>query len=125
MTTSEAGRPDRWTAAVRGFRGRCPRCGNGRLYRAYLKLTDCCAGCGEILGDIRADDGPAWATILIVGHLTVPFFLIAARANAPPWVTFGVLLPATVALTVLLLPRLKGVFASILWSLDMRGGAPS
>jgi uncharacterized protein (DUF983 family) len=77
-----------------------------------------------VLGDIRADDGPAWATILVVGHLVVPFFLVAVRADAPGWVTFGMMVPATVVLTAVLLPRLKGVFASILWSLDMRGGAP-
>lgn len=78
-----------------------------------------------MLGDIRADDGPAWATILVVGHLTVPFFLIAARADAPAWVAYGLLVPATIALAAILLPRLKGVFASVLWSLDMRSGAPS
>jgi uncharacterized protein (DUF983 family) len=78
-----------------------------------------------VLGDIRADDGPAWATILVVGHLMVPFFLIAVRADAPSWVIFGVLVPATIALTAILLPRLKGVFAAVLWSLDMRSGGPS
>jgi uncharacterized protein (DUF983 family) len=78
-----------------------------------------------VLGDIRADDGPAWATILVVGHLTVPFFLVAVRADAPAWVIFGVLVPATIALTAILLPRLKGIFASVLWSLDMRSGGPS
>jgi uncharacterized protein (DUF983 family) len=78
-----------------------------------------------VLGDIRADDGPAWATILVVGHLTVPFFLVAVRADAPAWVIFGVLMPATIVLTAILLPRLKGIFASVLWSLDMRSGGPS
>ncbi|HVB17739.1 MAG TPA: DUF983 domain-containing protein [Stellaceae bacterium] len=117
-------RPDRWTAVMRGFRERCPRCGEGRLYRSYLKLSQVCVHCGEVLGDIRADDGPAWLTILVVGHLTVPFFLIAVRFDAPSWVIFGVLVPATVALTAILLPRLKGVFASLLWSLDMRSGSP-
>lgn len=117
-------RPDRWTTIARGFCGRCPRCGAGRLYRAYLKLATACASCGEVLGDIRADDGPAWATILLVGHLVVPFYLAAVRADAPGWVMFGVMLPATIALTAILLPRLKGVFASILWSIEMRSGSP-
>ena len=121
---SQPARPDRWTAIARGFRGQCPRCGRGRLYRSYLKLSDRCGNCGEVLGDIRADDGPAWATILVVGHLAIPFFLIAVRAEAPTWVIFGILVPSTIALTAILLPRLKGVFASILWSLDMRGGSP-
>jgi uncharacterized protein (DUF983 family) len=118
-------RPDRWTAAARGFRGRCPRRGEGSLYRSYLKLSDHCGSCGEALGDIRADDGPAWATILVVGHMTVPFFLIAVRADASAWIIFGVLVPTTVALTAILLPCLKGVLVSVLWSLDMRSGAPN
>jgi len=124
IAAGQQARPDRWTAIARGFRGRCPRCGEGNLYRSYLKLSDRCGSCGEALGNIRADDGPAWATILVVGHLTVPFFLIAVRADAPAWVMFGVLVPATVALTAVLLPRLKGAFASILWALDMRSGGP-
>lgn len=110
---------------VRGFRQRCPRCGEGALFCAYLKLSDHCGNCGEILGDIRADDGPAWATILVVAHIMVPFFLIAVRTDAPTWFMFGVMLPATAALTCILLPRLKGVFAALLWMFDLRGGAPN
>ena len=117
-------RPDRWTAIARGLRRRCPRCGEGALFCSYLTLSDRCDSCGEVLGDIRADDGPAWATILLVGHLTVPFFLIAVRGDAPSWVIFGVLAPAAVVLTALLLPRAKGLFAALLWSLDLRSGGP-
>ena len=118
-------RPDRWMAVRRGLRLRCPLCGRGALFQSYLKLSDHCANCGEVLGDIRADDGPAWATILVVGHVMVPSFLVAVRQDAPAWVIFGLLVPATVALTGFLLPRLKGVFAALLWSLDLRSGSPS
>jgi uncharacterized protein (DUF983 family) len=54
----------------------------------------------------------------------VPLFLIAVRQDAPAWVIFALLVPATVALTGILLPRLKGVFAALLWSLDLRSGSP-
>lgn len=116
--------PDRRTALLRGFRQRCPHCGRGALFHAYLKLSERCASCDEKLGDIRADDGPAWATILVVGHMTIPFMIVAVRENSPNWIYFGVLGPAIVALTMLLLPRFKGVFAALLWSLDMRSGTP-
>ncbi len=116
-------RPDRWTAIWRGFRRRCPCCGQGRLFRSYLRLTDRCATCATALGELRADDGPAWATILVVGHIVVPCFVVAARGDAPAWVQFGVLLPAAIALTALLLPRFKGVFVALLWLLDLRSGA--
>lgn len=114
--TATVAMPDRRTAILRGLRHRCPRCGQGGLFRAYLKLTDRCPVCGEGLGTLRADDGPAWATIIVVGHLMVPFFLVAVRADAPDWVTFGLLLPLTMLLTLVLLPRFKGAFAGVLWS---------
>ncbi len=120
----EAVRPTRWTALSRGFRGRCPNCGVGRLFRAYLKLVDNCSNCHEKLGDIRADDIPAWATILVVGHVVVPFFIVAVRYDWPTWVAMGVLLPATLGLTFILLPRMKGMIAALLWSLGMSDGTP-
>lgn len=112
-----AGATDRWTTILRGIGRRCPRCGRGRLFQSYLKLAERCDACGELFATLRADDGPAWATIIVVGHLMVPFFLIAVRDGAPDWVSFGVLLPMTLLLTVALLPRFKGVFAAILWTM--------
>ncbi len=123
-TETNTSRPDRWTAIKRGFLQRCPHCGKGLLFRSYLKLSEHCASCGETLGDIRADDGPAWATILVVGHLTVPFMIIGVREDAPNWVYYGILGPAIILLTMILLPRFKGVFAALLWSLNMRSGVP-
>ncbi|MFN5521571.1 MAG: hypothetical protein ACK5AT_04560, partial [Bradyrhizobium sp.] len=38
---------DVWTAMKRGLRGRCPRCGEGRLFRAFLKVADACDRCGQ------------------------------------------------------------------------------
>lgn len=124
MIEAHSARPETWVAALRGLRLCCPMCGRGALFGSYLKLSERCASCGEILGHIRADDGPAWATILVVGHIMVPLFLLAVRADAPDWLIFGILLPATVALVALLLPRSKGLFAALLWSLRMPEGAP-
>src|SRR5579872_6549669 len=78
-----ATRPDLWTAIKRGLALRCPVCGEGKLFRSYLKLNDRCSHCDAKLSELRADDGPAWATILIVGHLIVPFFIVTVRSNAP------------------------------------------
>ena len=58
-------------AVRRGLAGRCPRCGEGRLFRAYLKVNDACPVCGEDFTPQRADDAPAYITILIVGHFVV------------------------------------------------------
>jgi uncharacterized protein (DUF983 family) len=122
--TASPAQADLWTAIKRGLKQRCPICGEGALFRSYLKLSEHCAHCGAPLAELRADDGPAWATILIVGHLTVPFLIIAARTNAPEWVYFAVLFPLIIGMTLLLLPRVKGVFVGLLWALDIRSGLP-
>ncbi len=65
--------PSRFGQAVwRGFRGRCPACGEGRVFRAFLKVNDACPRCGEELHHHRADDFPAYLVIAIVGHILVP-----------------------------------------------------
>ena len=71
---------------------------------------------------MRADDGPAWLTILIVGHLIVPFFIVTARSGAPDWVYYAVLFPITIAMTMALLPLSKGVFVALLYSFDVKTG---
>ena len=67
---------DLWTALKRGFRGRCPRCGDGKLFRAFLKVDDHCSACGQDFTPHRADDLPAYLVIIIVGHLLVPVALL-------------------------------------------------
>lgn len=118
-------RPDIWTAIKRGLSQRCPICGEGKLFRSYLKLSDRCSHCGAALSELRADDGPAWATILIVGHLIVPFFIVTARSGAPDWVYYAVLFPITIAMTLALLPLSKGVFVALLYSFDVKTGVPA
>ena len=86
-------------AMQRGALGRCPHCGKGRLFRAFLKVADHCPACGEALHHHRADDAPAYFVILIVGHLVVPIALAIETAFAPPYwvhlVTWG---PVTLGL---------------------------
>ncbi|MGV6850410.1 MAG: DUF983 domain-containing protein, partial [Marinibacterium sp.] len=58
-----------WPALARGWRRRCPNCGSGALLDGYLSVAPTCNVCREELHHQRADDGPAYLTILIVGHL--------------------------------------------------------
>ena len=73
---------DTWLAARRGLGLRCPACGKGRLLAGYLRPASGCSECGEPTGDIRADDAPAWATILLVGHIVSPLFFLFATQDA-------------------------------------------
>src|SRR5262245_35467934 len=89
---------------LRGFRGRCPRCGRGRLFRAFLKVSDRCSECGEELHHQRADDFPAYCVIFIVGHAVVPLVLAVETAFAPAyWVHVALWLPITLGLALGLL----------------------
>ncbi len=62
-------------AMLRGALGRCPSCGQGRLFQGYLSVSPACPHCGEELHHQRADDGPAYLTILLVSHLGAPLLL--------------------------------------------------
>ena len=101
---------------VRGARGVCPCCAEAPLFRAYLKPVDQCASCGMAWSDVRADDAPAWATILIVGHLLVPFFHIIGFDNdLPGWAPGLILAGIGSILSLIVLPRAKGAFMGLIW----------
>jgi uncharacterized protein (DUF983 family) len=122
------GRPQRdvWRAMLDGFRGRCPACGTGRLFGRYLKVQDACAHCGEELHHHRADDAPPYFTIMIVGHVVVGAVLPVERAFAPPlWAHAALWLPLTLALSLWLLPRIKGAIVGLQWAFYMHGFEPT
>jgi uncharacterized protein (DUF983 family) len=110
-------RRDLSRAIRRGALGRCPNCGRGRLFRAYLKPVERCAECSEPLGHIRADDGPPWLTVMIVGHLVVAAALIVeAKALWPLWWSMLFFASLAFALALAVLPRAKGIFIGAIWA---------
>ena len=109
-------------ALLRGWRRKCPNCGAGPLLRGYLTVRDSCPVCGEALHHQRADDGPAYLTILIVGHLLAPVLLFSFIRWEPDPLPFAVTLSVgTVALSLYLLPRLKGAMVALQWAKRMHG----
>ena len=110
-------------AVKRGLAGRCPRCGEGRLFRAYLKVNDACPVCGEDFTPQRADDAPAYITILIVGHFVVAGVVAAEDIwpNSPVLVDAVVWAALAVALSLLILPRVKGALIGYQWAVRMHG----
>lgn len=119
--TDQDARP--WKPAVlRGWRRRCPNCGAGPMLRGYLKVRDNCPVCGEELHHHRADDGPAYLTILIVGHLLAPILLFTFTKFRPEPLVMAVgFTIGTVALSLYLLPRLKGAMVALQWANRMHG----
>ena len=115
-------RRDVWTAMKRGFRGRCPRCGEGKLFRAFLKVADHCSACGQDFTPHRADDLPAYLVIIIVGHIVVPAALWIETNYSPAiWLQLAIYLPFTFVASLLLLQPVKGAVVGFQWALRMHG----
>ena len=114
--------PSRLAAILRGLAHRCPNCGEGPLYRAYLKVVGECGSCRHRLGEYRADDGPAYFTILLVGHLVVaPMLFLQWIWKAPIWLVLPSTLIPLAVITLLVLPRVKGALIGLLYSLRITG----
>ncbi len=111
-----------WNAMLRGCRGRCPSCGEGKLFRAFLKTADCCSQCGQDFTHHRADDLPAYLVIVIVGHIVVPIMLWV-ETNYSPAVALqlAIYLPITLVSSLLLLQPVKGAVVGLQWALRMHG----
>lgn len=113
-------------AALKGFRCRCPKCGQGRLFRAFLKPVAACEACGESMEGQRSDDLPPYITIFIVGHVIVPLIL-ANEMSANPWPLWlhtAVWVPLTLGLTLLLMQPIKGAVIGMQWGLRLHGFDP-
>jgi uncharacterized protein (DUF983 family) len=97
-----------------GLQGRCPRCGQGHLFRGFLKLSPKCEVCGLDLTFADTADGPAFFVSFGVGLLVVGLALIVDVKYEPPlWVHFVISLPLTVIVCLALLRPAKGVLVAL------------
>ena len=109
-------------AALRGLRLKCPNCGEGHVMRAYLKVADTCDKCGEELYHQRADDGPAYLTILVTGHIVAPLILYVVLHYHPRPIYMAIAFGLSfTAVALFLLPRFKGMIVGIQWAKRMYG----
>ena len=125
LWSREAGAIDKrdlWSSLRRGFRGRCPRCGEGKLFRTFLKVDNCCSVCRLDFTPHRADDLPAYLVIVIVGHIMVPTALLIETDYSPPvWLQLAIYLPLTALMSLALLQPVKGAVLGLQWALRMHG----
>lgn len=97
-----------------GFRGKCPRCGDGRLYSGFLKVADNCGYCGLRYSFENAGDGAVPFLILIIGAIGVGLGAWVMLAfDTPIWVPILVAVPVVSILTLILLPRTKGLLIAL------------
>jgi len=103
---------------TRGLKRRCPNCGEGHLFAGYLAVRPVCEVCGHDNSVYRADDGPAYFTILIIGHLVVaPILCMTFLWALPMTVLVPLLLSVVAAATLSLLPIVKGGFIGVQWGM--------
>jgi uncharacterized protein (DUF983 family) len=98
------------SAISTGLAGRCPRCGDGRMFTGFLNLAPACDACGLDYGFADSGDGPAVFVTLIAGFLVLGVALAVDIAYEPPlWVYVVIFMPATILVCIGLLRPLKGL----------------
>jgi len=109
--------PEGWIPALmRGAKGRCPRCGEAALFRAWLKPVDRCPHCKQDWSVQQADDFPAYIGIFVVGHLLAPVVIaMIATWGISAWVTLAIMLPVAVIMLLAMLQPTKGAVIGFLW----------
>lgn len=98
----------------RGLMGRCPRCGEGKLFNGFLTLRPACDKCGLDYSFADAGDGPAVFVILIGGALVVMAALFTEVVYQPPyWLHAALWLPLILMVTLLPLRMIKGLLIAL------------
>ncbi|MDI1296562.1 MAG: DUF983 domain-containing protein [bacterium] len=109
-------------ALGRALRGRCPACGEGRLFARFLKPTTACTQCGQAWDVHQADDFPSYIVILLLGHILVPLMIEVNAALAIPLGAQAALWPTLAAvLAAALIQPVKGGVIAFQWSRRMAG----
>lgn len=97
-----------------GLKGRCPRCGEGRLFSGFLTVGKRCVNCGLDYSFADAGDGPAVFVILIIGFIVVGLALwMEVTLNPPLWLHFILWIPLALVLCLTALRLIKGVLITL------------
>jgi uncharacterized protein (DUF983 family) len=109
-------------ALLRGVRSRCPRCGEGQLFRKWLKPRERCPVCTMDLTPQRADDLPAYIAMIVTGHLMAPLIImLSADFGMSPVAMIAILVPLAVAMMLGMLQPAKGGVIAVQWWFGMHG----
>ncbi|WP_315922081.1 DUF983 domain-containing protein [Mesorhizobium sp. SP-1A] len=109
-------------AMKRGLLGRCPHCGEGKLFRSYLRPVANCSACNEDYTPQRADDLPAYLTVVIVGHIVVALFMAVENVGGLSlWAHLAIWVPITILMSLAMLQPIKGATIGLQWANRMHG----
>lgn len=113
-------------AILRGIKGQCPRCGEVRLFRAFLKPVDHCPSCHQDWTHQRADDFPPYISIFVTGHIMAPpIIYFGTEGVFPLWLAMAICLGLATAIMLALLQPAKGGTIALQWWHGMHGFVPS
>lgn len=112
--------PPLLVAMARGAAGRCPACGESRLFAGFLRIAPACSHCHAPLGEVPADDAPPYFTIFIVAHVVIGLMVLVEQLRAPPlWLYAVTFLPFTLVLTLALMRPVKGATVGLMLRLGL------
>ncbi len=102
------------SALSAGLGLRCPRCGEGKLFKSYLKVADACGVCGLDLSAEDSGDGPAVFVIFVVGFLAALLVVLMEFViGAPMLASILVVCLFVIVGTLALLPPFKAVLIAL------------
>ena len=107
-------------SVLRGLSHKCPACGQGQLFGRYLKVQPHCARCDHELALYPADDGPAYLTIILIGHLIIaPLLIFPIIWQSDPRYSLPIILGERTVITLSALPRIKGGWIGLMYALQV------
>jgi uncharacterized protein (DUF983 family) len=99
---------------VAGLLGRCPRCGEGRLFQGFLTLRPRCEHCGLDFSFADSADGPAFFVMFLSGFIVAGSALAVEIVYAPPYWVHALLWGPLILITTLLpLRPVKGLLIAL------------
>jgi len=97
-----------------GVAGRCPRCGQGKLFDGFLSIAPNCRSCGLDFKFADAGDGPAVFVTLLAGFFVLGAALwVELKYEPPMWVHVVIFMPLTLIVCLAMLRPLKGVMVAL------------
>lgn len=99
-----------------GMKGKCPRCGRGKLFNGYLSVAKSCNSCGLDYSFADAGDGATWFVMLFACVVGVGSMLGIELAYQPPWwLHVLIAIPVLVVIPTLMLRPVKGLLLAQQW----------
>jgi uncharacterized protein (DUF983 family) len=98
------------------FRGRCPACGKGKLFRNVLSFHPACHECGLEFSKHEKGDGPAFFALTLVGFIvTVLAAWVEITWQPDYWVHAALWLPLIIFGSLFGLRFFKALMLAAQW----------